>query len=188
MPATAPRRRLATITGALLLAGLAAGVGGCYYPGGPMWSADRFTYESTTWEPWTVSIEDTRTGQTFWTMDVPVGQQLVIDFNAADAGKSGMTDEGSHGQFTPDTMRWELMPAGRRYGGLDNTLAVPPANSRLVRATLRHSPELPEEMIAAQGGPAPVRTIGTPPPPPSTTTRPATPAEEPLPEPEPQPE
>lgn len=178
MPATAPRRRIAPITCALLLAGLAAGAGtGCYYPGGPMWSADRFTYESTTWQPWTISIEDTRTGQVFWTMDVPVGQQLVIDFEAADAGKSGMTDEGQHGQFTPDIMRWELMPAGRRFGELDNSLAVPPANARLVRATLRRTPELPEDMIAAQGGPAPVRTIGTPPPPPPPA--PARPAPEP---------
>lgn len=184
MHVTAPRRRFPSSALAVTaaLAAIAGGTGGCYYPGGPMYSADRFTYESTTWQPWTISLEDTRTGQIFWTIDVPVGQQLVIDF---DAGKSGMTDEGEYNQFTPDTMRWELMPAGRRFGELDNKMAVPPASARLIRATLRRTPELPEDMVAAQGGPAPVRTIdrATPPPLPARTPAPsAAPEVEPLPE------
>lgn len=145
-------RRLAAVAAVAALAtGVVGGVGGCYYPGGPGFSVDRFTYESTTWQPWTVTLEDTRTGQVFWSIEVPVGYQLVIDF---DEGPVGTADE-----FTPDIMKWEIMPIGRRYGHLDNTMRVPPASARLLVPTLRRVPELPEDMVAAQGGPAPVRVI-----------------------------
>lgn len=145
------RRLTAAAATAVLAAIGAGGVGGCYYPGGPGFSADRFTYESTTWQPWTVTLEDTRTGQAFWSMEVPVGYQLVIDF---DEGPEGTADE-----FTPDTMKWELMPIGRRSGELDNTMRVPPASARLLVPTLRRTPELPDDMVAAQGGPPPVRVL-----------------------------
>lgn len=154
MPATTTAHRLAaTLTAAALSAALATSAG-CYYPGGPGYSADRFTYESTTWQPWTVSIEDTRTGQEFWSVEVPVGQQLVVDF---------IPGEGAEGDFTPDLMRWQVMPIGHRFGTLANSLPVPPATGRILLPRLRDTPELPGDMIAAQGGPPPVRVINNEP-------------------------
>jgi hypothetical protein len=159
MPATSSPRRhrplarwaaagmiVAAVGGAVGTAGLA----GCYYPGGPGYSADRFTYESTTWQPWTVTLQDTRTGQDFWSVEVPVGQQLVVGF---------VKGEGLEDEFVPDLMQWQLMPIGNRFGGLENSIPVPPANARLLLPRLRKAPELPADMVAAQGGPPPVRII-----------------------------
>ena len=144
------RRPLLAAAAAITAAALVGGLGGCYTPGGPGYSADRFTYHSTTWQPWTVSVEDTRTGQEFWSVEVPVGQQLVVRF---------IEGEGTDGEFTPDMMQWQLMPIGRTSGSLENSLPVPPASARLLRPRLRRAPELPADMVAAQGGPPPVRTI-----------------------------
>jgi hypothetical protein len=140
-PANATRRgRLAVAAGLLL----ALGTGGCYYPGGPGYSADTFTYESTSWQPWTVTVVDTRTGQTIWSVDVPVGKQLVVAFKP---------DRGNKDTGMPDLMQWEIFPLGTRTGTLTNSLVCPPAGSRRLDPTLRPTPELPEDMAVA----APVR-------------------------------
>lgn len=145
-PSHAPLR---TRIAALAVAALAAG--GCYYPGGPMWSWDQFTYESTVWQPYTITLVDTRTGQTLWTVDVPVEQQLVMRFNDG---------QGTADNITPTMMEWELMPRGRRFGGLANAMPVPGRESRRVDVTLRKTPELPPDMTAAGTpvNPGPVRT------------------------------
>ena len=70
---------------ATILASLALSAG-CYYEGGPLRSIDRVTYVSTSWSPKTVTLIDTRTGESMWSVDIPVGQQLVIDFNAETRG------------------------------------------------------------------------------------------------------
>lgn len=117
-----------------------AALSGCYYPGGPGASYDVYTYESTSWKPWTVTLVDTRTGQTVWSIDVPVGKEVVLSF------KEG---EGTKDSATPDLMRWQLFPLGTHYGELKSTLAVPPASARRLDPVLRPTPELPEEMTAA---------------------------------------
>src|SRR5262245_40626309 len=65
--------------------GLAAfallGAAGCANkPGGPGYSDDTFTYYSLPHEPVTLSLMDTRTGQTVWTHEVPVGRELTVSF------------------------------------------------------------------------------------------------------------
>ncbi|MEM1423321.1 MAG: hypothetical protein AAGH64_04885, partial [Planctomycetota bacterium] len=73
------RRTRTTALSALTLTGLM--LGACHLEGGPRWSADRYTYVSREWQPKTVSLIDTRTGETTWSVDVPVGQQLVVGFS-----------------------------------------------------------------------------------------------------------
>ena len=45
---------------------------GCRSEGGIGYSADSYTYVSRTWEPKTISVIDTRTGETIWTLELPV--------------------------------------------------------------------------------------------------------------------
>lgn len=128
--------RLAS-TGFLAVALLGA-VSGCYQPQGPGYSGlAPLTYESTEMSPKTVSLIDTRTGETVWSVDVPVNQQLVIRFR-----------EGrNEGAFMPDVMEWRLMKRGNRFGALDNTIPSPPRAARRVDMTLRPRPELPDTAV-----------------------------------------
>ncbi|HYE02646.1 MAG TPA: hypothetical protein VD963_05370 [Phycisphaerales bacterium] len=118
---------------------LAAACGGCYYPGGPGYSADRYTYESTSWQPWTVALVDTRTEEVVWQQHVPVGYQLVVDFESGGGEKEPSA-------LRPDLMRWQVMPAGRRFGQLESSLAVPPRSARRLDPTFREVPEMPGQV------------------------------------------
>ena len=114
---------------AVAVAGLA--VGGCYYPGGPLRSADRYTYESFAWSPKTVTVIDTRLGEAVWAVDVPVDTQLVMQFSRG----TGPND------FEPDEIIWQIMRHGKRFGELKNRSPSPPADARRVEMTIRASPE-----------------------------------------------
>lgn len=104
-----------------------------YDEGGSGASIDEFTYVSTSQQPKTITIVDTRTQETVFAMDIPVGQQLVINFD----DKSANSDK-----YMSGTMRWAVMPAGDRYGSKRNRLDVPPPGSRRVDMTLRDGPEV----------------------------------------------
>jgi hypothetical protein len=136
-----PTRPLAPATLALALALTA---GGCAYTeGGPGYSADQHVYVSRPWQPWTVTLRDTRTGQEFWSADVPVGKKLVIQF--ADNG-------GTKDKYTPSLMTWGIMDEERDWTKLTNSMPVPAADSRRLEPTLRAVPELPESMVTATKG------------------------------------
>jgi hypothetical protein len=152
---TTSARRLARAVGGLALAAAALASSGCYSEGGLGWSEDQYVYVSRPYQPWTVALRDTRTGQIFWTIDVPVGQQLVIDF---------VEGGGTPGSFTPDTMNWDLMPAGEEYKNLSSAVPVPPADSRRLDPSLRAVPEFPRSMIKANVQPP---NIDPPPAPPA---------------------
>lgn len=113
-------------------------LGACYFPGGSGFSTDTHTYVSTSWQPYTITLKDTRTGQDFWSIDVPVGKQLVVHFREG--------DDSLKGTPTPDTMEWEIMDEGELFGQLDNSIAVPSKHDRRLDVTIRATPELPESM------------------------------------------
>ena len=115
----------------LVALGAATLPAGCYYPGGPLYSADRFTYESTPWQPWTVTLFDTRTGEAVWSVDVPVGEQVVVGFSQGTGPN----------EYKPDEMIWQLMPLGERFGTLANRMPCPPVGARRLEPTLRPVPE-----------------------------------------------
>ncbi len=146
---------------------------GCYTEGGLGFSNDQHVYVSRPWQPWTVTLRDTRTAQEFWSMDVPVGKKLVLVF----AENTGTSDK-----YTPDTMKWALVDEDRDTDiSFTNSIPCPPANSRRLEPTLRTVPELPENMVTVTKGtlpPAKVNTVRQPTvtmPPPSKPEQPEAP-------------
>ncbi len=107
---------------------------GCYNPRGAFYShvGQAATYWSTESLPTTITILDTRTGEPFFTVEIPVGKQLVLDF------KSG---EGDDDLLTPDLMRYDVMPLGQKTGTLRNGISVPDRFSRRIDVSYRAAPE-----------------------------------------------
>jgi hypothetical protein len=133
------RRSLCGFVAAAGLLTAACGPTGVYRPyfdeGGSGASINEFTYVSLPHQPKSVSVIDTRTQEVIFSMDIPVGQQLVMNFD--DKKEAEAKD-----RYMPATMRWALMPAGNRYGSLSNRLSVPAASSRLVEWDIRPGPEV----------------------------------------------
>ncbi len=92
------------------------------------------TYLSTPDSPKTISLVDTRSGQTLWTVDVPVNRQLVLRFYENRPGND---------RNRPDAMRWEIKDLGRSGGELSNLMPVPDKFSRRIDMTLRPVGEYP---------------------------------------------
>lgn len=109
------------------------------------------TYLSTPDSPKTISLVDTRTGQTLWTVDVPVNRQLVLRFYENRPGND---------RNRPDAMRWEIKEIGRSGGELSNLMPVPDKFSRRIDMTLRPIGEYPVGGEPLLGSP----TTGTPTP------------------------
>lgn len=107
---------------------------GCHSPGGAGYTGASQTYISSIWAPKTVTVLDTRTNEPVFQMEVPVGQQLSIQFIAED---------GDDPVYTPDRMRYQLWEAGTRFGNLESSMTVPPANARRVVVDVRQGPEYP---------------------------------------------
>lgn len=126
------RLGIAGISAAAAL-GAAALLGGCHSPGGPGYSSNSFTYESTEWRPCTISVVDTTTGETVWSVDVPVGQQLFVRF------RKGVGPNA----YRPDMMDWVIEELGRRFGTPRNQIPVPGPNVRRVDVDYRPAPERP---------------------------------------------
>lgn len=130
-------------------------LGGCFYAnqmlsksaGGNMSSDDTYTYISTPYEPLTVTLYDNRDNEPLWTVDVPVGSKVSLRF-LENKVKDGTTRR-------PDIMQWAIYDQSRRTARYDNTMAVPPAESRMMRVSLRQGPEFPEERIEEQQFPNP---------------------------------
>jgi hypothetical protein len=119
---------------------IAASLAGCYSPGGSGFSTDTHTYVSTSWQPTTVALRDTRTGQDIWSVDIPVGKQLVVHFRKNEAMKNTPT---------PEIMEWEIMDAGEMFGELDNSIPVPGGTDKRLDPKLRPAPELPPGMTGS---------------------------------------
>ncbi|MCC7388010.1 MAG: hypothetical protein IT431_04495 [Phycisphaerales bacterium] len=104
-----------------------------YDEGGSGASIDEFTYVSTSESPKTVTVVDTRTQETVFALDIPVGQQLVLNFDDKSADRD---------KYMSGTMRWGVMSAGDRFGSKRNRVDVPPAGSRRIDLTVREGPEV----------------------------------------------
>ncbi len=123
-----PTRTLLVITSTTLL------LVGCYNPRGAFYPyvGQAVTYWSTEMKPTTITIIDTRTMEPFFTVEIPVGKQLVIDF------KEG---EGDDDVLTPDLMRYEIFKVGKTTGTLHNAITVPNQFSRRIDVNYRPAPE-----------------------------------------------
>ncbi|MEK6700753.1 MAG: hypothetical protein AABZ53_00690 [Planctomycetota bacterium] len=130
--------RTLCVCGLVCLALGAGAMSGCsvapYLEGGDGVSHDQHVYVSTADQPKTVNLKDHRTDEVLWTVEVPVGQQLVVRFsNGYYADNPSFSDQ----------MRWDLMPEGKAYGALNNEMAVP--RSRTLDWSLRAPGEFPPE-------------------------------------------
>lgn len=118
-------------------AGMLASCAGIGSEGGALASYDQFTYVSTAWQPKTITLFDTRTGESLWSVDIPVGKQLMVGFRKG----------SGNNEAKPDEMFWEVTWAGRRLGTRDNRMSVPPASARRLEMTLRAAPEMPNAKL-----------------------------------------
>lgn len=133
MPTRRPSLSFLRFVAPVAAVGLIAS-GGCYMKEGPWYSGNApLTYESTALRPKTVSLVDTRTQEVIWSVDIPADKQLVISFR----------DNVNEGEMMSSVMNWEIMPMGKMFGRLDNSIPAPPVNARRVDMSLRPSPELP---------------------------------------------
>ena len=129
-------------TSALLTGCNAPGYPG-YYAGGNMASNGRFVYESTRDMPTSVDLRDQRSREIIWSFDIPVGQQLVIDFDEGDGGETERPGA--------DIMRWGAMPLGTTYKGLTSSIQVPTADDRILEPRIRSTPDVPEQASSGMG-------------------------------------
>lgn len=120
-----------TLAGLALLGVAGMSLTGCIREGGPGWSGAPVAYVSTEHQPKTLTLTDTRTGAELWAVDIPVGQQLVMNFSRG---------TGPNAEY-PDEIVWSMMEAGRRFGSQDNRQPVPASTSRRLELTLRAGPE-----------------------------------------------
>jgi len=108
---------------ALLVVGT---LSGCMHrQGGTMFSGPKsaITYYSTESLQKSVTVVDTRTEQPVFSMDIPVGKQLTIQF---------MADKGDDPVNTPDMMYYQVWDLGTTVGQLRNSMTVPNAASRRI--------------------------------------------------------
>jgi len=134
------RRPTTRLLSALAIAGVSALLlPGCvtHHPGGNQRSDDQFTYVSTAFLPVNITLVDTRTSESFWSVEVPVGEKLVIQF-FKDRAKQASAN-------TPDLLRWEMYDAKRNISPLRNAMAVPPADLVRIDVSYREGPEYPPE-------------------------------------------
>lgn len=130
--------RLVVLAG-LSLAGLGSLLGGCgqayklnYHESGSGASIDQYTWVSRPFEPKTVMLVDLRTDEVYWSVDIPVGQQLTVRF---------YENEEPENEFTPALMRWEIQEAGTKFRKLANAQLVPPVTVRRIDWEFRAAPE-----------------------------------------------
>jgi len=111
---------------------------GCYRPQGQLMNASgaASTYWSTETAPKTVRLRDLRSDEIVFTMDIPVGKQLVLDF---------VEGKGDDEVYTPDLMRYEVMDLGNTTGKLKSAMSVPNFSSRRIEVDIRTGTEYAAE-------------------------------------------
>ncbi len=128
------------LLGAMVCCGVLSALTGCRA------SLDRHVYASSAWYPQTVTLMDTRTGESIWSVDVPVGKQLIVGF------RDGVGPNADK----PDVMYWSITDAGRRASRGKSHMAVPDETARVLVPTKRTTPESSD---ASMPGPAEDRDV-----------------------------
>jgi hypothetical protein len=105
-----------------------------YWPGGSLATRDIYTYESTVDFQQSVQLTDVATNDVIWSINIPVGKQVVIRFQ---------DDHDPENVERPALMRWELMERGRRTGELYNAIPAPAWDRRLMEVFYRDADVAP---------------------------------------------
>lgn len=121
-----------------LMAAAAMVLAGCYLPGGGLfnYTGAPATYYSTEHLPKTVTLVDTCTDEAIFSIEIPPGKQLTVDF---------VEGGGEDRVHTPDLMRYEIFDVGTTFGRLSSSLSVPNAECRRLDVDFREGPERPGE-------------------------------------------
>ena len=116
----------------VVLASLA--LAGCHQPQGAMfaYSGGSHTFYSTEMQPKSVQLLDLRTNEVVFSMDIPPGKQLSLDFAEG---------EGDDPVYSPDMMRYEVFDIGTTTGKLRSSMNVPSGSSRRLEMFVRSGPE-----------------------------------------------
>ncbi|MBT4766753.1 MAG: hypothetical protein HOO04_00150 [Phycisphaerae bacterium] len=127
---------------ALTLLSTLFGVGCTMHDGGYMPSAagtwSPMTFQSTAAVPKTVVIVDTRTGETVFELDIPLGKQLSVQFfKYRTSRRDGPSRKDGGSQYY---MKYTVHTLGSTTGGLDESVDLPAAWNRRLDVFMR-SPE-----------------------------------------------
>ncbi|MFA6046730.1 MAG: hypothetical protein WC718_17230 [Phycisphaerales bacterium] len=98
----------------------------------PGCSHERYSYASTAHVPLSIAMKNTTTGETVWSYDVPVGQQLNLTFQR----DADLADAQGY-----DDMVWTVCDLGKVDKGRTNTLRVPPPSERRLEMSVRSTNE-----------------------------------------------
>jgi hypothetical protein len=168
-----------------LAAAAASFAGGCntYTDLGFVMSRDMHPFVSSAFLPKTLTLVDTLTGETVWSLDVPMGKLAVLQF------KHQSTYVKSLVPATPaDEIRWEVFDdVGTRIGYLPNSqklngdpvllkVTITPKERVAQAATPVPAPTPATEPAAPAPAPAPAPATDPAAPPPPAPAAPATPA------------
>ena len=115
-------------------------------------SYDDFVFASDAMSPKTVSLVDTRTKQTVWSMEVPVGRQIKISFSAGTDPKV----------YMPDTMRVTEGKANTNAREFLTRIPCPGPESRRLDWALRSTPEIAGDKPSTGTPPAVLPTKASP--------------------------
>ncbi|MBI1367599.1 MAG: hypothetical protein GC162_02980 [Planctomycetes bacterium] len=136
-------KRLMIAMFAVLLA-LSAGCS-TNFPYGTSW--DRHNFVSTPNMPLSLSLVDTVTGQTVWTLDIPVNQQAVVDL------EHNQDWVAAQSPATPaHEVRWKVMSLGTLADNVDNHQKLN-GNPVLLKVMIRDKTGAPTTPTAAATAP-----------------------------------
>ena len=129
-------RRFRALAGVFALASVVV-CGGCYGPGGGImpYTGNAQVIYSTETRPMSMRVIDTRTEEVFFSMHIPVGQQLTYTF---------VEDGGDDPVLRPAAMQWEIMDIGTSFGRLGSSITVPNRFSRRIDLFVRDDVEYQE--------------------------------------------
>lgn len=120
----------------------ATSLSGCYSPKGGLmpYSGGAETYFSYEVRPVTIVLKDLRNDQVVFTMDVPGGKQLTLQF---------FEGKGDDKVYSPDLMKYAVLDIGSSSGSLSSALTVPPAPARRIDVFYRDGTEYTPAAAAA---------------------------------------
>ena len=83
-------------------------------------SADRHNFVSTRHQPLSLSLSDTTTGETIWTLDVPIGKMAVVEFDHNTDWVPAQSPA-----LPAEKMYWDLFEPGSLIGTLRHEQDLP---------------------------------------------------------------
>ncbi len=104
-----------------------------YQPGSQGFDNSVHIYSSTEHVPTTLMLVDARNNEALWTMEIPPGKWLAVQFVEG----TGNPDDFDR----PDTLKYQIYDAGKRFGVLRSSITVPDDRNRRLELMVRDAVE-----------------------------------------------